>query len=316
MADEIEVQEAEPQLEVEVAAEPDQHEEVPQEKLEELERNSRNRLESKVINPETWLPEDRPALNDPAVKNRIDVLTLQKQQAIRQADYAKQQAEAAIQYAQAIQQQNQWLASQSVQAQTAWQQSALRQKEAEIAQVRNTYIEAHGLNDPAKMAEAQEQLASLAAQRQQLAAWQAPQVQAAPPPPQFAPQPAGPSEQALTWKQRNPWFQGVGANDPATVYALAVSNHLISNGVVPDTEDYFRQIDREMQRRFPEVVQATVTTQDQQVSKQPVIAAPRQAPVGARPNKITLTKAQADTAKRMNVPLDVYARTLRDLGEA
>lgn len=303
------------EIEVEIIEDPEAREPVPQEKLDELERESRARLETKVINTQTWKPEDRVALEDPAVLNRINVLTLQKNEALRRAESSSRQAEAAMQYAQAIKQQNEWLATQSTQVQQAWRDTAVRQKEAEIAQARNQYIEAHGLNDPAKMAEAQQQMAELAAQRQQIASWQAPVVQAAPPPPQFQQQPVGPSERALEWKARNPWFQGVGSSDPATVYALALSNHLISQGVVPDTEDYFTAIDREMQSRFGEVVTSKERTTQPQ-AKSPVVPPQRQAPNGQVSNKVRLTSAQVAVAKRMNVPLDVYAKQLRELGEA
>ena len=317
MPDELEVSlGAEPEIEVDVAEDPNAREEVPQDKLDELERDSRTRLDSKVINTDTWKPEGRVALDDPAVLNRINVLTLQKNQALRQAETARQEALAALQYAQAVKGQNDWLANQSTHVQREWQKTAFHQKEAELAQAKNSYVEAHGLNDASKMADAQQQMAELAAQRQQIASWQAPAVQAAPPPPQFQPQQTGPSDQTLEWQSKNPWFQGVGSSDPATVYALAVSNHLISQRIMPDTEDYFNAIDREMQSRFGEVVSPKQERATQTQPKSPVMPPQRQAPNGATSNKITLTPAQAGVAKRMGIPLPVYAKTLRELGEA
>jgi hypothetical protein len=59
-----------------------------------------------------------------------------------------------------------------------------------------------------------------------------------------------PDKSTLNWQKRNPWW---GKNDMRTGYALGVHGLLekLHGAAFVGTPKYWREVDKEMQRRFP-----------------------------------------------------------------
>lgn len=113
-----------------------------------------------------------------------------------------------------------------------------------------------------------------------------------------------PSTRAKDWASDNEWF---GANQRMTALAHGIHYELVSSGVEPDSDDYYRQIDDGMRKAFPEYFGTQRTMkEDKPRSKPSVVVAP--ANRSHAPKKITLTKSQEAAARRLGVPLEEYAR--------
>lgn len=110
---------------------------------------------------------------------------------------------------------------------------------------------------------------------------------------------AKPSEKALAWKERSPWF---GKDEVMTSAALGVHNKLIKEGVDPDSDDYYGELDSQIRALFPgkfKVKPVATQTQTQ-------VAAPsRVAPTTKK--QATLTPSQQRMAKKLGVSFKDYA---------
>ena len=97
-----------------------------------------------------------------------------------------------------------------------------------------------------------------------------------------------------------------------TAVALIAHKQLVQSGVDPRSDDYFAQIDARMRKRFPDFFappkEEEPDTQPAQVRKAATVVAPARRSSG--PKKITLTRTQVAIAKKLGVPLDLYAKQL------
>jgi len=89
------------------------------------------------------------------------------------------------------------------------------------------------------------------AQAQQQGQYQPYQEQA--PQGQVQSQPQEPTKEALAWHEANPWY-GDGENEDhkqATQFAYFTHYNLISEGYEPDSEDYYQALDSRVERAYP-----------------------------------------------------------------
>jgi len=171
---------------------------------------------------------------------------------------------------------------QQYRAYTAQQDQTVLSKEAEAveakeAQVDDLYKKAVASGDPELMSKAttlkndmsiQKERLRVQASRQQAAQAQA-QAQAqqyqdqgqyqAYEEQQAQPATAEPTEQALTWHERNKWY-GNGEDQEhlqATQYAYFTHFNLINEGFEPDSDDYYGELDSRVGKVYPKLVNAT-----------------------------------------------------------
>jgi hypothetical protein len=89
-----------------------------------------------------------------------------------------------------------------------------------------------------------------------------------------------------------------------TAVALEVHNELVEKGVSPTSDEYYGQIDTEMRRMFPDAFPS------EKPARKSSVVAP--ATRSTAPKKIVLTQSQVNLAKRLGVPLEVYARSVAE----
>lgn len=110
-----------------------------------------------------------------------------------------------------------------------------------------------------------------------------------------------PDEKTTRWQARNQWF---GDNDEMTAVALSVHKNLVSSGVDPRSDEYFGRIDARMRELYPDFF-----GESRRETRKPAnVVAPASRSTKAK--KVVLTKTQVAIAKRLGVPLDVYAKQL------
>lgn len=130
---------------------------------------------------------------------------------------------------------------------------------------------------------------------------------------QTAPAPAAPKLDPKTseWIERNPWF-GDDKEKAMSAYAMGLHQELVDKygQDFARTDEYFTQIDGNMRRTFPNKFKSTLdeesTVRDTPKNKPATVVAPANRATSAK--KIRLTESQVALAKRLRVPLDVYAK--------
>jgi hypothetical protein len=112
----------------------------------------------------------------------------------------------------------------------------------------------------------------------------------------------------LAWQERNTWF---GPNKRMTAYALGLHDELLAEGVSAGSREYYNRIDEDLQQRFPDQFGARESAEanTSQRNKSNVVAP---ATRSTAPRKIVLTQSQVNVAKRLGVPLELYARKVAE----
>jgi len=113
---------------------------------------------------------------------------------------------------------------------------------------------------------------------------------------------------AEAWRDENPWF---GSDDEMTAFALGYHNKLVKEGVDPQSDDYYEKINSRMRKVFPNQFDDGIDEPEEPKKKSSNVVAP--ATRSTSPNKVRLTQSQIAIAKRLNVPLDVYAKQVAQL---
>jgi hypothetical protein len=122
-----------------------------------------------------------------------------------------------------------------------------------------------------------------------------------------------PDRKALQWQKRNSWFGGNNQSEKImTQAAMIVHKELIDEGIYPDADpdEYYNELDARIRTEFPEKFKQNSSAKKVQV----VAGGTRTSPSGKQ--KVTLTKSEVETANKMGVSLQEYARQKMRLNEA
>jgi hypothetical protein len=123
-------------------------------------------------------------------------------------------------------------------------------------------------------------------------------------------------EKVVSWAEKNAWFENPQHTD-MTAFAYGVHNQLVrayGEGFTK-TDDYYRQIDTTMRRAFPDYFGATNTGAGNGESEAPRRASSVVAPARrtSAPQKMKLTVRQQNVAKKLGIPLELYAKKLAEM---
>ena len=109
------------------------------------------------------------------------------------------------------------------------------------------------------------------------------------------------------WNEQNQWF---GSNRKMTAYALSLHEDLVESGVPVASDEYFSSINADIRSRFPETfAEEPAEAKSSQRTKSNVVAP---ASRSTAPKKVVLTQTQVNIAKRLGVPLELYARKVAE----
>jgi hypothetical protein len=121
-----------------------------------------------------------------------------------------------------------------------------------------------------------------------------------------APQTSQVDEKAEAWRQDNSWF---GTDDEMTSFALGLHQKLVKSGVDPKSDEYYDAINKRMRQVFPENFEEADPEPEEKPKRSTVVAP---ATRSVAPKKITLTQTQVAIAKRLGVPLELYAKQVAE----
>ena len=177
-------------------------------------------------------------------------------------------------------------------------------------------------NDTEGQVAAQEQLAQAKADQARLGSMKQAQkndeqVYAPPTDPQQQQQqyqapPTPVDTKAEEWASENEWF---GADRMMTGAAMELHNQLVTEeGFDPTSNEYYNEVNSRMRKEFPhKFTNGKVTEEKKTETKQPVqtvASAVRKTKSGRR--VVKLTPSQVAIAKRLNVPLEEYAKYVKE----
>ena len=115
-----------------------------------------------------------------------------------------------------------------------------------------------------------------------------------------------PDAKAEAWAAKNEWF---GSNRAMTNTAIAHHQDLENEGYDTSSQDYYQEIDRRMKVDFPARFGNT-TEEKTSAPVQTVASASRSVKPGRK--TVRLTSSQVAIAKKLGVPLEEYAKQLKN----
>ena len=244
-----------------------------------------------------------------SVQRRINQLTAKRKQ-------ASEEAQAALQYAQKVQQENESMKTRLQQVSAGYNNEAEGRLKAQEAQATRAYSEASEAGDYDRAAKAQQALAQIAVakekvrnqkgqlerqkqQQQEQKQQQAEQARQAPAQQQEAP---ARDPKLDSWLGKNNWF---GSDRIMTRTAQAIHEELVlEEGFDPASDDYYKEIDSRMRKEMPQKFKEK-RSNAQTVA--PASGNGRSVKSG-RKKSVELSPGQVAFAKKMRIPLDKYAR--------
>jgi hypothetical protein len=237
----------------------------------------------------------------------------------REKEKAAREREEAANFAARVLHENKQLKQRLGVGEKAYIQEITKSANVDLAVSKEKLKMAYEAGDAESIAEAQERLTDAKLRLQEYSRFkptlqdegngvQAPQqVQA----PQSSAPVADPKAEA--WKQNNQWF---GVDEEMTALALGLHAKLERSGVDLRSDEYYKQIDSTMRRRFPDYFGEEESTQTKEAekparTKQNTVVAP--VTRSTAPRQVRLTPSQVALAKKLGLSNEQYAREVMKL---
>jgi hypothetical protein len=176
--------------------------------------------------------------------------------------------------------------------------------ETQLNAAKVAYREAHEAGDANAMIAAQEQIAKAAAAMDRVSVHQTapmPRLSEEDFRRQFAPkQQPQIDPQTEAWRRKNDWF---GKDTVMTGFAMSLHSELTRNrGISPNDPAYWRTINSEMKKRFPERFES------EQPRRREVTVGSGERGGSSESRRVVLTESQVKLAKRLGLTTEQYAK--------
>ena len=244
-----------------------------------------------------------------SVKKRISKLTNRFREEERQR-------QAAVDYAEAVKKQNEELKTRIDKLDTTYVGEFDTRVQSQAIAAKEAYKKALEDGNADAMYDAQQNISRIAMEEARLAQLKAAreertqEVQAqAPQAPQAQAPQAKPDPKAEGWAQKNSWF---GQDQTMTYAAFGLHKQLIEDeGFDPNSDEYYNELDTRIRSEFPHKFQETPKKSNSpRVASAGTTASKSSSPKGRR--TVKLTASQIAIAKRLNVPLEEYAKYVKE----
>jgi hypothetical protein len=186
--------------------------------------------------------------------------------------------------------------------------------EMELKMAQRAYKEAYEAGDSDKMMEANQALQMANLKAIQVKNFRMPSlqeeessVQTQPVQYQPAPYVPEPDNKAVAWQKRNSWF---GQDRGMTAFALGLHEDLRDNGVEVGSEEYYRELDNTMRKRFSEKFESPEDNR-QNRSRLGTVVAP--AVRSTAPTKVRLKQSQVNLARKLGLTPEQYVKAQLEL---
>ena len=214
----------------------------------------------------------------------------------------ERQRQAAIEYAEAVKKQNEELRSRLDKLDQSYVGEFGNRVEADAAAAKEAYRKAYEDGNADAMFEAQQRISQIAleqaryqeAKRRNEERQQQPAQQ--------------PDPKAEAWAGKNEWF---GTDQTMTYAAFGIHRQLIEDeGFDPSSDEYYSELDNRIRTEFPHKFAEAKRDSGPRVASAGSTASKSSSPKGRR--TVKLTPSQIAIAKRLNVPLEEYAKYVKE----
>jgi hypothetical protein len=251
------------------------------------------------------------------VKKRIDKLTARLRETQRRE-------QAALEYAKSVQARATQLEQQYMAVDSERLGEANGRVQTQVVALKQIIRKAREEGDIDTETEAQQRLTTLTMEQSQINAatqqreqqqqeWNYQQQVAA----QQAAQPQAPVQQEIDprveeWAERNPWY---GRDTAMTHAAWGIHRQLIQvEGFDPNGNEYYDELDNRLKQAFPQRLGGQPQAQTNRAARsvQTVAPASRSSGINNARRTVKLTPSQVAIAKKLGVPLEEYAKYVKD----
>ena len=236
-------------------------------------------------------------------QKRIDRLTKKMREAQRRE-------EEALRYAKSVQEEAESLKKRMDSLDNHYVNEYESRVTTQMSQAETDLARAMELGDTQAAVEANKKIASLAIENDRLSQaklQQEQRSQVVEQPQQVQQQPQQmrrPDPKAEDWAQRNEWF---GQDEAMTFAAFGIHKRLVENeGFDPNTDEYYTELDKRITEKFNMPVKTT--------GKRPAqtVAGVSRSSGRSSGKKVRLTPSQVAIAKKLGVPLEAYAKHVKE----
>jgi len=239
------------------------------------------------------------------VQKRIKRLTFQ-------AKEAERRERAAVEYAKGLKNKYESIEKKFEDTDTNYLKEYDARIESEREKAKSELKNALDNNDTDQILEAQDKLTKLAVEKEKVSMSLADketkkkEVESQPAE-QVAEQPQPQiSQRAQEWASENEWF---GSDRVLTSAAMGIHEDLLGEGIDAESDQYYNQINKRMKEYFPQKFATSTEEKTKAAPVQNVASVSRRS--GGR-KSVKLTKSQVVIAKKLGVPLEEYAKYVKE----
>ena len=246
-----------------------------------------------------------------SVKKRISKLTSKFREEERQRNEA-------IKFAESVKKQNEELQAKLNKLDTTYVGEFDTRVQSQSLAAKEAYRKAVEENDVDAMYDAQQNISRIALEEARLAQIKAQREEAVkeaegkavqPEQTQVQQTPPKPDPKAEDWASKNTWF---GSDQTMTYAAFGLHKQLIEDeGFDATSDEYYTELDNRIRSEFPhKFAEAPKKSNSPRVASAGTTASKSSSPKGRR--TVKLTASQIAIAKRLNVPLEEYAKYVKE----
>ena len=236
------------------------------------------------------------------VQKRISKLKYDFHEERRAKEEATRLQEEALRYAEKLKKDNENLRKTLADGESMLIDQAKGRVGAELEKAKRDYKEAYESGDPDKLMEAQAKMSKLHNEEFRVNEYQPQPVVAETPQPQKPQQPRL-SQIDLEWQKNNPWFE---KDTIMRGTAMGLHEEIKQKGIVPGSEQYYKEIDEGMRKIFPDKFDVQQEAPERQNG---TVVAPVERS-GKKSRTVRLTRTQVALAKRLGLSPEQYAAQL------
>jgi len=261
--------------------------------------------------PDEVTDEELSKYSDKRLKERLAHLGRGYHDERRAKEAANREKEEALRLAQTVVDENKKLKGSLNTNQEALLEQAKRVVANEVETAKRAYKEAYESGDSDRLVEAQENLTTAKIRAERVSNFKATPLQTDAVDVQTKQltreAPFDPKVEA--WQTKNPWF---GKDRLMTSYALALHEKLVlEDGVDPTSDEYYKKLNGEIRQRFSDKF-ASDDPAEANSSQRPKANVVAPATRSTASKKIVLSPSQVNIAKRLGIPLELYARKVAE----
>tara|TARA_R110001632_G_scaffold101212_1_gene208683 strand:- start:446 stop:1330 length:885 start_codon:yes stop_codon:yes gene_type:complete len=223
----------------------------------------------------------------------------------------ERQKQTALEFAENVRKENESLKKRMVDLDEGYLKQFDGRISSELETAKRVLRDAHETGDVDKLVEAQEALANLTVQKSTANVARSKQaraeVAAQPQPQPQQPQAPAPDPKAESWASDNKWF---GTDEVMTYGAFGIHRRLVEDeGFDPSSDEYYTELNSRLRTEFPHKLESKSKTNGGRKVASAESSASRKK---SGRKTVRLTPSQVAIAKKLNVPLEEYAKYVRD----